>query len=190
MYHAIMEAGIVKWFGAVAIALVCTMAFVIVRKHGLRSELSLSQHVGLSEETFLQFAIFGTVANVLFFVFVAEWMIPHFGLSKLFYYTFLVGMVCQLVSGWTRSNGDNLPSRIHDGFAYTMAFFMPLLLLQLLFVGGLSVVGWAIVFLAFVVEATLITMFFVRRSIRKQYFNSQAVYIALFYAAMLGAAYL
>lgn len=177
--------------GLVAIILMCVSAFLIVRKNGLKHELTMSQHAALNEQTFLQFAIVSTIANVLFFLFVNEWMIPYYGLPKLFFYTFILGMTCQLAAAWVPTKGDNLFSRVHDFFAYTMAYLMPILLLQLVIAPTVPLAGRTVALIGATLEILLILFFWTKRQwVGRRFFILQSTYIVLFYISMLSVAYL
>ena len=151
--------------------------------------MSLSMHAADDRSAYFFFAAMLTLVTALFYIFMFKWFIPEFKLSSIFSVTLTLTYILQFVSAWV-PDVKGIKRGIHRLFAYTFAFFLLLLSLQIIFFIKLTIVlqlvgGFSIVFMCLVWMLFL----FVKKA-RRHYLFYQVGYIICFQLFILAVTYL
>lgn len=164
-----------------------SMVFILTRwpRHHHRS---VSMHVADRRSTFLLFGIASTLSIGFLYIFMANWLMPALHLPVVFHVVLVAALIAELAAAWIPC----LPGKQeywHNLAAYTMAMLLPILLLFILFSPVTAVVlkfftavaiGWMLV---------MMVLLFVSPRIKRRYLVLQLIYIWLFYAIIMVAAF-
>ncbi|HSW81162.1 MAG TPA: hypothetical protein VLG40_02080 [Candidatus Saccharimonas sp.] len=115
--------------GFAAIILLCGAASYVLYRYPRQHHRSLSMHIGDQRETILLFAGVTTPATILLYVSLTFWLAPKLGVNNVLFQSLLIpAVVCQILAAWIpHTTGWRVVA--HTFFAYSMAFFMMLLVI-------------------------------------------------------------
>lgn len=194
--HHTARAGIIcsamiKHLGIICIALVWISTYVLLRRHSLDPNKSISEHATKNRMFQVVFGVAEIVITVLFSVFLFGWLIPYLQLGTAYGVIAATGLICTLVAaiipekpGWQKI--------IHGVAAYTMATTLALSNVLLLYSPQVNPVAKIVLALALLgMIAIAILGWRGKKGLFGQSILAMQIgYYALYHVSILAATYL
>jgi hypothetical protein len=174
--------------GVTAIGITTLSLAYILWRTELRMHHYISMHAADRRSTYLLFAISLTASAVLMYYFMLEWFSPALQLPLLFDATVLAALTAQVVAGWVRYDAGRR-GKVHDFFAFAMAWLMLAALVEAFFTGAMPLLPRVVTGLASGYMFTLIVLLGTWPGVRRYTLPLQASYIGAFFVAVLVATY-
>ena len=174
--------------GITAIGITTLAVSYILWRTELRMHHYISMHAADRRSTYLLFAVSLTVSAALMYFFMLQWFSPALKLPLLFDATVLAALVAQVVAGWVRYD-EGRRGKVHDFFAFAMAWFMLAALVEAFFAGTMPLLPRVVVGLASGYMLALMILLGTMPSIRRYTLPLQVSYIGTFFIAVLVATY-
>jgi len=174
-----------KFAGLIAIILLCAAASYVLYRYPRHHHRSLSMHIGDRRETILLFASITTPATILLYISLTFWLAPTFGVNNILFQSLLApAAVCQILAAWIpHTTGWRVVA--HTIFAYSMAFFMMLMVIYFCTLPTLSTVARATAMLSAAYMVTCLGVLQFLAPVKRKFLFYQLSFIGGFCATVL-----
>ena len=173
-----------RYFGLVSIGLFWITAITILFIHKGGASRSISWHIANSTQTHVLFSLVSFLAEIPFFLFVTNWLMPTYNLETVFFTVILVAIATQLLTA-VFPDTKGIKRLVHRYSAVVMSIAM--LLVPFLFAISREASHStralnAIIFASMIVCAGLVL--FSSRS-KGKFLNFEVVFVILFHASFI-----
>lgn len=171
--------------GLLAIILLCAAASYVLYRYPRQHHRSLSMHVGDQRETILLFAAATTPATILLYVSLTFWLAPTLHVNTILFQALLIpAAACQILAAWIpHTTGWRVIA--HTIFAYTMAFFMMLMVIYFCTLPALGIVAKFTALLAATYMIICLAVLQFLAAVRRKFLFYQLSFIGGFCATVL-----
>lgn len=177
-----------KHLGLLSILLSWTgFAFLLYKWRGKKSK-SLSQHAILTKSSYFFFVSIFAVTAPLFYLFVFNWFIPFFNMSKLFVNLIIIELFFQIIYVLIPDK-KGFRGILHKLFAYSFAVILVPLNIMIFTSNNVSFIGKFVTLICILYMIFGLLLLIWKRGRLSQYLYFQTAYVLCFHASILVATY-